>query len=345
MNPLPAFLLLFLIAFGSSIAFSQEDGPRFPIDISFDPDKLKQLDFGTDSLNADTILFKLFPAPMDEDDPELSEWKTSAYWKCSSCTQHEFVSYEDGEVLEKEILPYDGNYTWCTGILYYQSGKGTLRAIVSFSTSQMNDGTGRFTRGLLSLAHFEKQNGKWELLNFNPFVNFQGSFTLASPIDQAMIGENGKTYFLIHGGEANGVSAEEYWPLYQGLYILDGETLKELFHHNGASCEENGGEPLGSIWKTGVKKITAVSEGVQFTLQTTGLFVKEYDWFRPIMLQSISKEDFDELPSRFEFEAVQLVTKPEKGLKVEKPSVSITYTDEKGMKRTQKVETQNISAE
>lgn len=336
MRNLSAFLCLF-IAFWS---FSQEDVTFHPTDISFDLNRLKTLDFGMDSLDGDKVLFQLFPAPMQEEDPELSEWKTSAFWSCSSCARYDFISYEDDEITEKETLPYDMNYTWCSNILYYQSEKGTLRAVVSFSTSQMNDGTGRFTRGLLSLANFEKQHGTWKLMHFEPFVNLQGSFTQASPVDEVVIGENGKIYFLIHGGEANGVSAEEYWPLYQGLYILDGESLKELFHQQAASCSENG-EAIGSNWITEVKKIKGVADGVQFVLETKGVLVKEFDWYRPGMLQFISKEDFDKLPPRFEFEAVQHVTKPEKGLKVEKPFVSITYKDEKGMVRKQIIETQN----
>ncbi len=336
MRNLSAFLCLF-IAFWN---FSQEEVTFHPTDISFDLNRMKTLDFGTDSLDGDKVLFQLFPAPMQEEDPELSDWKTSAFWSCSSCSRYDFVSYEDDEITEKETLPYAANYTWCTNILYYQSEKGSLRAIVSFSTSQMNDGTGRFTRGLLSLANFEKQHGTWKLMNFEPFVNFQGSFTQASPVDEVIIGENGKIYFLIHGGEANGVSAEEYWPLYQGLYILDGESLKEIFHQQAASCSENG-EAVGSNWITAVKKIKGTSEGVQFILETKGLLVKEFDWYRPGMLQFISKEDFDQLPPRFEFEAVQHVTKPEKGLKVEKPLVSVTYKNETGTVRKQIIETQN----
>lgn len=340
MNRLPVFLFFLILALSS---FSQEAGPIPPMDISFDLNRLKQLDFGTDSLNGDQLLFKLFPAPMREDDPELSEWRTSAYWSCSTCGQYEFVSYDDGETIEKETLPYEGNYTISTNVLYYQSERATMRAVASFSTSMMNDGSGRFTRGLLSLATFEKQNGKWKLLNFNPFVNLQGTFTVASPVDQVLIGENGKTYFLIHGGEANGVSVEEYWPLYQGLYILDGETVKELFHMDAASCEENG-PPLGSVWNTLVKKIAAVPDGVQFTLQTSGLLVKEHDWYRPNMLQFVNKELFEELPPRFDFVAFQVLTKPEKGLKVDKPHISIRYTDEKGIDHKRVLETQNTPA-
>jgi hypothetical protein len=336
MSKLSALVCLFIV-FGSN---SQDDVIFRPTDISFDLNKLKSMDFGTDSLDGDKLLFQFFPAPMSEEDSELSDWKTSAFWSCSSCLRHDFVSYEDDEIAEKETLPYDANYTWCTNILYYQSERSTLRAIASFSTALMNDGTGRFTRGWLSLANFEKQKGVWKLLNFEPFVNFQGTFTQASPVDEVLIGENGKTYFLIHGGEANGVSPEDYWPLYQGLYVLDGESLKELFHQQAASCSENG-EAVGSNWITTLKEIKRTSDGVQFTLETKGLLVKEFDWYRPTMLRFVSREDFDKLPPRFEFEAVQQVTKLEKGLKVEKPLVSVVYNDEKGMVRKQTVETQN----
>ncbi|WP_343631999.1 hypothetical protein [Fluviicola sp.] len=339
MRSLPVFLCLFPV-FSSLIGFSQEESVFQPVDISFDLDKLKMLDFGSDSLDRNKLLFQLFPAPMNEDDPELSEWRVSAFWKCSSCVKQDFVAYQDEEMIEKETLPYDANYTICTNILYYQSEKGSLRAIASFSTSLMNDGTGRFTRGLLSLAHLEKQNGKWELLNFEPFVNLQGTFTVASPVDEVMIGENGKTYLLIHGGEANGVSAEEYMPWYQGLYVLDGETLRGLFTQQSASCTENG-PPVGSNWTTTIKDIKNVADGVQFTLETKGLLVKEFDWYRPTVLQYVNQEDFDHLPARFEFEATMQVIKLEKRLQIEKPVVSIRYKDEKGIIRTQAIATHN----
>jgi hypothetical protein len=63
MHKLPAFLFFLLTALSSFFGFSQE-GDFAPTDISFDLDKLKQLDFGSDSLDPDIILFRLFPAPM-----------------------------------------------------------------------------------------------------------------------------------------------------------------------------------------------------------------------------------------------------------------------------------------
>src|SRR5687768_10826774 len=112
-----SFLCLF-IAFGG---FSQDGGPFRPIDISFDLTKLKALDFGSDSLNGDKLLFQLFPAPMNENDPELYDWKTAAFWSCFSCTRREMIAFESVEESEREILPFDANYTSCTNVLYYQS--------------------------------------------------------------------------------------------------------------------------------------------------------------------------------------------------------------------------------
>ncbi len=333
-------MFLLSSAFCSLMSFSQEDGPIPPINISFDPDKLKQLDFGTDSLNADKVLFLLFPAPMNEDDPELSEWKTASYWSCSSCEKKEFRVFEDDEENEKEMIPYDRNYTSGTNIAYYQTKDNISRAVASFSTSEVNDGTGRFTRGVLSVAHFEKQNGSWKLLNFNPFVNLQGSFTLASPIDEVSYDKTGKAYFVIHGGEANGVSPEEYWPLYQGLYVIDGETLTEILHLQGASCKENN-EPVGSLWDTEITKIESSLFGTNVEIKTTGLIVKEYNWYLPKALQFISKPDFEALPSRFNFTANQSFYYTVTGRRFEKPEITIRYTDSKGTVHEQIIITQN----
>jgi hypothetical protein len=343
MSKLPAFMFLLLTAFGSLTGLSQEDGPIPPIDISFDLDKLKQLDFGTDSLNADKVLFLLFPAPMNEDDPELSEWKTAAYWSCFSCLKREFVVFEDDEDAEKEMIPYDRNYTSGTNILYYRTGDQKERAVACFSTSEMNDGTGRFTRGVLSIAHFEKQKGSWKLISFNPFVNLQGSFTLASPIDAIKFDMNGNPFFIINGGEANGVSTEDYWPLYQGLYVIDGETLTQIIHLQGASCKENG-EAVGSIWDTEIKEIKSIDGKVLITTRTTGLLVKEYNWFFPFVFLLVGKTDFEKLPQRFYFDGTEEFTALKKGgvEKVKKPLISITYTDLNGKVHKQIVTTQNM---
>lgn len=336
-------LSTFLFAFVSLVCFSQEDEPIPPIDISFDLEKLKQLDFGSDSLNADKILFRLFPAPMNEDDPELSDWKTSAYWKCSTCWRGELYTFEKDESYEedeKELIPFERNYTSCTSILYYRTKDSIEKAVASFSTSEMNDGTGRFTRGVLSIAHFEKQNGSWKLTNFNPIVNLQGSFTLASPVDAVFYDTNGKSFFVIHGGEANGVSAEDYWPLYQGLFLIDGESLSEVLHLKGASCLENG-EAVGSVWDTEITKIEPSIFGSNVETKTTGLIVKEYNWYLPKALQFISKSDFESLPSRFNFKANQTFYYTVTGRRFEKPTVSIQYTNPKGTVHEQIVTTQN----
>jgi hypothetical protein len=341
MNKLSTFLFSFLIAFASSWGFSQEDGPILPTNISFDVNKLKQLDFGTDSLNADKILFTLFPAPMSEEDPELSEWKTAAYWNCSTCGKKEFIVFADDLEEEKELIPHDWNYTYCSNMLYYNTSDQKERAVASFSTSEANDGTGRFARGVLSIAHFEKQNGSWKLLNFNPFVNLQGSFTFASPIDAVLFDQKGKAYLVIHGGEANGVSPGDYWPLYQGLYVVDGETLTELLHIGGASCRENSDVPVGSIWDTKIKQIETTSEGIVFTISTTGIIVKEFNWYLPEPLQFISKADFESLPERFNFGTAQKLIYKNKVLESEKPIISIQYTDSKKIDHQQIVTTQN----
>lgn len=335
MSRLSVFLCLFM-AFWS---FSQEEGAFRPTDISFDVNKLKLLDFGTDSLDGNKLLLQFFPAPMSEEDLEYSEWKTSAFWSCSSCFRREMVVFENAEEKEWETLPFDANYTWCTNILYYQSEKGTLRAIVSFSTSQMNDGTGRFTRGLLSLANFEKQNGRWKLLKFEPFVNFQGSFTQASPVDEVLITKSGKTYFLIHGGEANGVSPEDYWPIYQGLYVIEAESLFQYLHVSAASCQENN-PPVGSLWETEILEINEGLLGTEIIIKTTGLIVKEYSWGLPESLQFIAETDFEALPARFNFITTQKFLHAPAGLRTEKPVVTIQYTDSKGTVVEEVVKTQ-----
>gem|GEM_PF-4787997 len=343
MNKLSTFLFPFLFVLINLVSFSQEEGPIYPIDISFDLNTLKQQDFGSDSLNADKILFLLFPAPMSENDPELSEWKTAAFWNCPTCVKKEFIVFADDEEVEKEFIPHDRNYTSCSDILYYKTSDQKERAVASFSTSEMNDGTGRFARGVLSIAHFEKQNGFWKILNFNPFVNLQGSFTFASPIDAVLFDKYGKAYLVIHGGEANGVSPEDYWPLYQGLYVIDGETLEEVLHIRGASCRENTDVPVGSSWDTEITKIEESSlMGIVMQTRSTGLIVKEYNWSLPEAFRYVSKTDFDLLPERFNFTASQKFFRTATESGFYNPVITIQYTDSKGTRNEQVVNTQNI---
>lgn len=328
-------LLLFVFSFGSH---AQESEMKKPKAISFDLEKMKQLDFGSGALDPDKVLFQLFPAPMDEDDPEMVEWRSAAFWTCPSCEKRVFKVF--GDEPEEETLPYDRNYTIAGGVYEFTTESGVSRAIVSFSTSDHNDGTGRFARGLLSAALFEKQNNQWKLINFNPFVNVQGSFTLASGIDGIFASRHKKVYFLIHGGQANGVSTEEYWPLYQGLYVIDPETLQEIFHLPGASCQENG-EALGTVWESEIIDIQNGKTETLFFVNSKGLIVKKYSWELPSAFDFVSEADFKLLPERFQFEASQMITSTGKDLVVKKTSISIHYKDEKGMDQQKIVVTQS----
>lgn len=329
---LPVLLLLFSLK-----CHAQELELKRPKAISFDLEKLKQQDFGSGTLDPDKILFQLFPAPMDEDDPELVEWRTAAFWACPSCEKHVFKTFDDEP--EEETLPYDRNYTVANGVYEFTTENGASRAVVCFSTSNVNDGTGRFSRGLLSAALFEKQGGHWKLLNFNPFVNFQGSFTMASAIDGIYQSKHKKMYFLIHGGQANGVSTEDYWPLYQGLYVVDPETLETIFHLPGASCQENG-EALGTVWESEIVDIQSSKTETMFVVNSKGLIVKEYLWELPAAFAYVSEADFVQLPARFRFEAGQVMVSSASGTDVKQTHIAIHFKDEKGMDQQKIITTQ-----
>lgn len=321
-------ILPFLLLIFSVESKAQESGMKKPKVVSFDLEKLKQLDFGSGALDPDKLLFRFFPAPMDEDDPELVEWRTAAYWTCPTCTKQVYRTY--GDEPEEETLPYDRNYTVANGVYEYQLESGVSRAVVCFSTSHVNDGTGRFSRGLLSVALFEKQQDHWKLIHFNPFVNFQGSFTMASAVDGVYLSKHKKIYFLIHGGQANGVSTEDYWPLYQGLYVLDPETLKEIVHLPSASCQENG-EALGTVWESELIDIQSSKTETVFFVNSKGLIVKDYIWEFPAAFEYVREADFALLPARFRFEAAQMIASSANGLEVKQTNIVIHYKDEKGM--------------
>ena len=338
MKKLSAIVSLVLFLVLSFLSGAQESELKKPKAISFDTEKMELLDFGSGALDPDKVLFQLFPAPMEEDDPELIEWRKAAFWSCPTCEKRVFKVFDDEP--EEVTIPYERNYTVASGAYEFKTETGETRAIISFSTSDHNDGTGRFARGVLSAALFEKENNQWKLIQFNPFVNLQGSFTLASGIDGTFVSRGHEVYFLIHGGQANGVSAEDYWPLYQGLYVLDPETLQEIFQLPGASCQENG-EALGTVWESELIDIQRSKTETLLFINSKGLIVKEYLWELPSAFEFVTEADFKLLPERFQFEASQMISVTGNGFVVKKTSISIHYKDEKGMDQQKIVPTQS----
>lgn len=285
-----------------SVAVSNQDSIEFPEpkDIAFDIKRLRSLDFGKDTLNRNAVLEQVFNKQIDPDDWNYNDFYDLTYWKCSTCKKmsvlDENQSYADQLVYEK--LPLEINYTQLIGQLDFQGSNEKAYSLLSFSTGPDYELTGRFVSGMLSLALMEK-NDSWKIKQFNLVVNYQGSFQKASGIDTLIELPNGEPLFVGYGGVANGVSAEDYWPVYENLYCYDFIDLKETIKLQSAVCWINGDVDLGSKWETKILDPTMVGGQTQLTVLTTGRLDKDRMWGLP---EGLTQDVYNQLPQVSNFE-------------------------------------------
>lgn len=285
-----------------SVAVSNEDSIEFPEpkDIAFDIKRLRSLDFGKDTLNRNAVLEQVFNKQIDPDDWNYNDFYDLTYWKCSTCKKvsilDENQSYADQLVYEK--LPLEINYTQLIGQLDFQGSNEKAYSLLSFSTGPDYELTGRFVSGMLSLALMEK-NDSWKIKQFNLVVNYQGAFQQANGIDTLIELPNGEPLFVGYGGVANGVSAEDYWPVYENLYCYDFKDLKETIKFHSAVCWINGDEDLGSKWETKIIEPQMVGEQTQLTVLTTGRLDKDRMWGLP---EGLTQDVYNQLPQVSNFE-------------------------------------------
>jgi hypothetical protein len=144
-----------------------------------------------------------------------------------------------------------------------------------------------------------EKNDSWKIKQFNLVVNYQGSFQQANGIDTLIELPNGEPLFVGYGGVANGVSAEDYWPVYENLYCYDFKDLKETIKFHSAVCWINGDEDLGSNWETKIIEPQMVGEQTQLTVRTTGRLDKDRMWGLP---EGLTQDVYNQLPQVSNFE-------------------------------------------
>lgn len=293
-DPIPEYPVASTNVASDSIVFLE------PKDISFNISRLRSLDFGVDSLNRDLVQEQIFTKPSGPDDWNYNDFYSLSYWKCSSCEKISVLDENNsqGQEVYFEKLPLEINYTQLIGQLDFQGANDKSYSLLSFSTGPDYELTGRFVSGMLSLALLEK-NETWKIKQFNLVVNYQGSFQRASGIDSLIELPSGLPLFIIRGGVANGVSVDEYWPIYENIYFIDYQDLKQVIQITNAVCWINGDEDLGSKWSTHVVEIKQVGDQEQMELQTSGRLDKERMWGLP---EGISQEVYLKLPKLSNFE-------------------------------------------
>lgn len=288
-----------------SVAVSSEDSIVFPEpkDIAFDIKRLRALDFGKDTLNRNTVLEQIFTQRTQPDDWNYSDFYDLSCWKCSTCDKKNVLdeNSSEGDEIYYEKLPLDINYTQLIGQLDFQGSNGNDYSLLSFSTGPDYELTGRFVSGMLSLALLEKSDS-WKIKQFNLVVNYQGSFQKASGIDTLIELPNGEPMFVGIGGVANGVSVEDYWPVYENLYCYDFHDLKETIKLHNAVCWINSEEDLGSKWHTQIVGSSIVEGQQQITFLTSGRIDKERMWGLP---DGITEQVYNQLAKISNFELKQ----------------------------------------
>lgn len=227
------------ITIDSSISSNEKEDTITPpevADIIFSLPKLKQINFGNDSLSDSLVLYSLYAnyessIPfVDDEDVFVSSWN------CKTCNKQYLENKNETQASEYTIdtLPYFHNFSYITQKHYFKDTLGDEFCLISFSTSEGYPPCGRYSSGLLSLALFKKDN-YWKLENFNPFVNYQGKFNRASTFDTII-----DNWIIINGGVANPdiwqVVDSKYVPYYTNLYFIDLKTLTEKLLIEDFNC-------------------------------------------------------------------------------------------------------------
>ncbi len=283
------FVLILMLS--AVCAKAQEvDAYSPPKVLSFEAENWKKISLSDAQVAPDSLLYQLFPAPMPEDGLDAVDYKDPAYWTCTTCP--EFSLYDannsDDSIQSFLSFPFSINYTIEVGRLAYKSSDGNNRLVVSFSTSDHNDGSGRFASGVLSLAVLEEQNNAWKVLQFELAVNAQGQFTNADPVSQIDVSSAKDTFFVIFGGVANGVSVEDYYPLYANRYYISSDDLNEKICILNADCMVMDGK--GTHWIT--KKKKTAQQGISRNeLETIITYDPNMCWMLPMGLDQFRSDE------------------------------------------------------
>ncbi len=309
-----------------------------PYPIRFTIDSLKQLSFGTDTLDAASILFRLYPAPFDSNSLDYVGDLNVAYWNCPTCLPHIFIepNYYDDSSVYLDTLPYPTNFTTQLNKIAYTDENGIPSCLVSFTTSSDYPPCGRFSSGLLSLALFKKLHD-WKLVAFNPFVDFQGSFSSAHSPDTVLVLPAKDELFVLRGGIANGAPYEDYTPVEGNTYFYESNNCNEVAVILNTDCFNNGPD-IGSNWGTVISMSQLSSDASEIKLTTVGLIDKKNLWGAPVQFaqtntfdnkELLDSNDYKKLPRKFHFEITQTFTYSNGIMSFDTNKLVITYGNKK----------------
>ena len=240
-----------LAAFVAELERIQSGSKFIPVpDIDFGAIQADTLRFETDSINANNVLFALFPTISAWDwiksdwdhKTDSADYANEAVWGCKKCVPQLYIEQNDRTapslvnptMVEKNLneiqrtFPFERNFTTVTDLQYYQTVDGKQRCVVSFNTCAEIIPVGRFFSGMLGIAVLEKlespdkKGSIWKVLNFNPQVCFQGNYSQSNSVTHVKTFTDGNYFEVISwlGGTEN----------YQNIdyYLISESNLKTV---------------------------------------------------------------------------------------------------------------------
>jgi hypothetical protein len=300
-----------------------------PTDIHFNIDSLKGLNFGNDTIDCSSILFQLFPGRIDNKYLNFVEKYGVAYWKCTSCPLNVLSAdnyYDDNPMFD--TLPFSNNYTFIVNKIEYRDFQGIESCLIAFSTSRSYPPMGRGEEGLLSLALFKKR-AQWELVTFNPFVDFQGNFSTAQPPDSVIILPGKCELFIMRGGTACSPATWDYTPVSGNLYFYDSKTCSEILKVNETFCFNNGRD-FGSKWNSQILVSDTNFDITIIKIIINGIIDKKNIWSRPDYINQIEKSRYKMLPREFNFEIIYNYLFFDRVAKLKNKEMTLIYRNKLG---------------
>lgn len=213
-------------------------------------DIFKKRKYETNNFNPVDVLMALFPGELALGNPHSRRGEKYSVWSCASCPPRKFIFYDGVDSKYRTKFPLWKNVTT---VLDEKPiiGTGTQYKYIFFNTGG-EPGVGRFDGGFLGVARFKYSNSKWKLLNFDPAIDFLGTWGSAPKPDSILNLGNNKQGILIDGWYETFVDETPSYT-YLKLYSLVNNKFKNVLFINYYGCILNG-YPINdtnvTLWKS-----------------------------------------------------------------------------------------------
>lgn len=214
----------------------------------------KRRKYETNHLNNKTVLKTFFPGKLIPGNNYHSDTSMRfPVWICNSCPPRKFEFY-DGVMDKYEVtFPLSKNVTAVLSEKAFNDS-GTRYKYMFFTTNYEDPGVGRYEGGFLGVARFKYYNSKWILLNFDPAIDFLGTWGSApEPSKILKLGNNKQGILINNYYEMNVAQDDNFYPQfkYYKIYSLVNNKYKTVFFINNYTCERlfsSNPDSIGTLW-------------------------------------------------------------------------------------------------